>query len=148
MKRKGEDTLVIPKESGEALTLRDQLAMAALQGILARGDRMARRSTTAQLAYDMADAMIAERSNPGDRQPEFLDDADKKLWELEGELLRLRNYASVCKERKAEAVARIGELDIRVAALEKSLSAIIDWYHENPDTFLPRELTDLFRMPG
>lgn len=143
---KGEDTLVITEEEGER-SLRDQFALAALQGILARGDRMARRRTTAQLAYDMADAMLAERANPSERKGEFPDESEKKLWEMEGELLRLRNYAAVCKERKGEAIARIGELDIRVAALEKSLAAIIEWYGENPDTFLPKELTDLFKMP-
>ena len=143
---KGEETLVIADDEAQ-LSLRDQFAMAALQGILARGDRMARRSTTAQFAYDMADAMMAERINPSERKGEFPDDSEKKLWEQEGELLRLRNYAQVCKERKNEAIARIGELDIRIAALEKSLNEIIEWYRDNPDTFLPKELTDLFKLP-
>jgi hypothetical protein len=45
---------------GEGLSLRDYFAGLALQGILANG-RAADAPLTAEVAYDFADAMIAER---------------------------------------------------------------------------------------
>lgn len=43
------------------MTLRDQFAMAAMQGLLASGDSW-NYNTIGRDAYDIADAMIAERA--------------------------------------------------------------------------------------
>lgn len=51
----------------ETLTLRDQLAMAALQGLLAEGschEDLETYREVADCAYDYADAMLAARKQP------------------------------------------------------------------------------------